>query len=573
MRNAIDTIYTHRNKFIIIGLTGKIGSGCTTSVDFLAKTIDEHKLPEITLTDTMVDSQRKQYIIDKFYRKNWVPFYKITVSDVIASFVFENRFEELNRYIESKNLRKLPRKLKDRYNDFHEHTIKILKKIRKNKWRSGKSNKTIKELFDYITKELPEFSYQLKKELIENNGSYRFYTKLYQKIGNNIRLTGEFNKETDGNAKNIYTISDRVNDFIKILRHYNNLNNKPTYIVIDAFRNPFEIMFFRERYSAFYLMSINADDDDIRDRLVKLKGMTNDEIEEQEEYENTGDSLSSLDEFISQNIHECIQKSDIHVHNSGKVTDSPNYRELYGQLIKYISLIKHPGLITPSNDEKMMQIAYTAKLNSGCISRQVGAVVTNKNGSVKSIGWNSVPEGQTPCLLRSTKELVYGSDSLSYSSYEKSDFFKRNLSKFSPLLPDKRLKGKNQTFCFKSIYNKIKNDKNQVHTRSLHAEENAFLQIAKYGGEGVKGGTLYSTASPCELCSKKAYQLGITRIVYIDPYPGIARKQILLSGQTPPKMNLFKGAIGVAYHKLYEPILPFKDELDALRPENDQGRG
>lgn len=67
-------------------------------------------------------------------------------------------------------------------------------------------------------------------------------------------------------------------------------------------------------------------------------------------------------------------------------------------------------------------------------------------------------------------------------------------------------------YCFKSIYNGMKKDKNQVHTRALHAEENAFLQIAKYGGAKIEGGKLFTTASPCELCSKKAYQLGIKEI-------------------------------------------------------------
>lgn len=90
------------------------------------------------------------------------------------------------------------------------------------------------------------------------------------------------------------------------------------------------------------------------------------------------------------------------------------------------------------------------------------------------------------------------------------------------------------------------------------------MQLAKYGSEGIKEGVLYSTASPCELCSKKAYQLGIKRVVFIDPYPGIARKQILMSGLYPPKIDLFKGAIGRAYHKLYEQIIPFKDELNSI---------
>ena len=63
---------------------------------------------------------------------------------------------------------------------------------------------------------------------------------------------------------------------------------------------------------------------------------------------------------------------------------------------------------------------------------------------------------------------------------------------------------------------------------------------------------------------KKAYQLGIERVVYIDPYPGIAQDQILKTGEFPPLVVLFKGATGTAYHKLYDPILSYKDELKAL---------
>ncbi|MNT22021.1 Cytidine and deoxycytidylate deaminase zinc-binding region [compost metagenome] len=103
-----------------------------------------------------------------------------------------------------------------------------------------------------------------------------------------------------------------------------------------------------------------------------------------------------------------------------------------------------------------------------------------------------------------------------------------------------------------------------MHTRSLHAEENAMMQIAKNGGEGLKGGILFTTASPCELCSKKAYQLGITKIYYVDPYPGIATKHILKSGvdeKKDPNLELFKGAIGNTFHKLYDSFLPYKDEL------------
>jgi hypothetical protein len=123
---------------------------------------------------------------------------------------------------------------------------------------------------------------------------------------------------------------------------------------------------------------------------------------------------------------------------------------------------------------------------------------------------------------------------------------------------------------FKDIRNGLTKKGNQVHTRALHGEENAFLQIVKYGGQAINGGYLFTTSSPCELCAKKAYQLGIIKIFFIDPYPGISKKHILLSGNNTPELQLFQGAIGRAYHQLYEPIMSYKDELKlmGIEPKN-----
>ena len=222
-----------------------------------------------------------------------------------------------------------------------------------------------------------------------------------------------------------------------------------------------------------------------------------------------------------------------------------------------------------------MQLALTAKLNSGCISRQVGAVVLNSHGSVKSIGWNDVPEGQTPCLLRSHNELLNNSTSNIYSRYEKTKF--RENDKFKYIFSIEKQeeekynqyktsdeKGLNDSFCFKTIQNKIDGDKNQVYTRSLHAEENAFLQASKFGNSEILGGQLFTTASPCFLCAKKAYQLGIKRIVYIEAYPDISNEQVFDIGTHEIEIIHFRGAIGLAYQKLYEPLFPYKDELKAL---------
>ena len=123
-----------------------------------------------------------------------------------------------------------------------------------------------------------------------------------------------------------------------------------------------------------------------------------------------------------------------------------------------------------------------------------------------------------------------------------------------------------------NIESLLDSKKNQVHTRSLHAEENAFLQLVKYGSSGIENGKLFVTSSPCELCSKKAYQLGIKDIVYIDRYPGIAINHILNVGSKKPNLIQFIGAVGIGYHRLYEPIISYKDELNYLKCKDKDGK-
>lgn len=264
--------------------------------------------------------------------------------------------------------------------------------------------------------------------------------------------------------------------------------------------------------------------------------------------------------FYHQNIQSCLEIADVYIYNPN--IQNHKYYYLTEQIVKYIALILHPGLVAPTHLERCMQLAFNAKYNSGCLSRQVGAVVTGTDFSVRAVGWNDVPKGQVPCNLRCVEDYCLNKDEESFSEYELNDhLFSETLYAIKEeVLPDN---DRQFAYCFKGIYNGLTGKDNQVHTRALHAEENAFLQISKYGGAEIQGGKLFTTASPCELCSKKAYQLGIKEIYYIDPYPGISSSHILKFGRNGnPKMILFTGAIGNAYIALYSPIMSYKDELE-----------
>jgi deoxycytidylate deaminase/dephospho-CoA kinase len=439
--------------------------------------------------------------------------------------------------------------LKEKFNLISEESSKL------------KNSGTKDRLKQFYTKVLPDLCEQIKDILGE-----KAFVKLYQKIGTNIRTSGSPLNERLVGGK-FFTLAEKIKNIVKELHEENKSSSLKTLIVIDAIRNPLEAIYFQDRYASFFLVAISCDDSERKQRLRKQNYNDDDiEILDKQEYQNR--DLNKESTYSIQDIQGCLQRADIYISNPDEENVVSEFKSLANQVLRFVSLMKRPGLVTPTAVERCMQVAYTAKLNSGCISRQVGAVITDSNYSVKSIGWNDAPHGQVPCNLRNRFDLINGKDQLAYSTFEKNDyefvtfFSKRNIS-YIPIKNDQS--GRNISYCFKSEYNAFKNKDNQVHTRSLHAEENAFLQISKYGGIGIEGGNLFTTASPCELCAKKAYQLGIKKIFYIDPYPGIAMSHIIDGGTCKPDLILFSGAIGRAFHRLFTPIVAYKDELNAIK--------
>lgn len=660
MKKLIESIYKQKNQFMIIGLTGKTGSGCTTISNILTKGYVDYSA--VNCNDKPVQN-RKDLIVKKFASeffkdKNFTVIKPSTI--IMMLFIFEKSIffsqvkvlqDLLNTNQEEKHIKEECDKIFKLYKAltsfdinnkldsselFENHLMNL-----KSDFTDDNKEKLLTYIEDIKTKYEQELLGQDKTSLIDEinqlftcdlnvadamfqdykyeqieyestdktelykkvkDKSYRkikivnavlnylakneseLFIELYQKYNESI-VTKRYTKELSipqlqvigdlvREKIDIFQLPDYVNLLIKAFRNQTKKQqNKACYIVIDSLKNPFEIVYFKERYSAYYTFSIHARDETIYERfsdIEEIKAIHQKEMNKDDTDKQKG-SLDSKKDFNSQNIIECIQRSDIYIDNNNDKTDN-----LYKQVFKYLSLIVHPGLITPTKDEMIMQLALNAKYNSGCISRQVGAVVLNKYDSVRAVGWNDVPEGQTPCLLRSHNELLNNPSSLDYSSYEKNNLRKKNEFQYifekkveePKKQADKQYeistsKGLNDSFCFKQVQNNIDGEKNQVYTRSLHAEENAFLQASKYGNTEIIGGQLFTTASPCFLCAKKAYQLGMKRIVYIEAYPDISKEQVFEIGRNDISIVHFRGAIGLAYQKLYEPIFSYKDELKA----------
>ena len=421
------------------------------------------------------------------------------------------------------------------------------------------------------------------------------------RLANSIRATGTpdaiVNQNNEYNCDHIFDVIDLINGIIKGFHENNPLN--PRRFVIDSVKSSLEIMYMRERYSGFYSVALHNDGNErklVEDKVLKsMFNKQEDELSEEEngKYRATVNRILALSNtesdkcdfekglFYSPDISRCVTESEIHISYKSNEEDNNSFNSLAEQWMKFYSLIVRPGLITPSSDERCMSIAYVAKFNSGCISRKVGCTIVDKEYTVQSIGWNDPPSTQLSCQMRYADEL-YSDDNHEaikvvkdkiYSKYELSGNIKNTDKRFVECLRENVNKktvenlsnfGLRYSYCFRSQYNKFTGTKDQVNTRSLHAEENTMLRLAKSGGNGLKNGIMYVTASPCVLCSKKAFQIGIQEIVYLDPYTDIAPDLILRCGWNTPKLKAFKGAIGVTFYKLYRPFMPYKDEIAIL---------
>lgn len=542
--SALNQIYRKNDDLIFIGLTGRTGSGCSTFAKILSS--DFSCFNESIYTSLKGNEFRKNKILFKSLEKNWVSFITIQVRSVITLlFSIEKRY-----------------KLKIFLDNFFKSNTKIINPLLDilTKIRRQSSNVMYSDqlFIDFHEKYLPNFSERIR-EIIGTDE----FVKLYQVIGKNLRASGSTIND-NFSENNFFTLAVKIEEICRKIYKFKSSANQKTAIVIDAIRNPLEALYFQDRYASFYLLAISCSEEERKKRLLDI-GYTPQGISALDEQEGTGQDIDDVDYYSTQNIPACLQRADIYIHNPFFESKIDKYEFLKRQIVRFTSLMHTPGIVTPSATERCMQIASTAKLNSGCISRQVGAVVTDDNYSVKSVGWNDVPSGQVPCNLRNRFDLVENIDQTAYSDYEKNDEkFNNHIRQKNKMFTKLIDIGRNPSYCFKSEYKELTNKDNQVHTRALHAEENAFLQVSKYGGTAINGGYLFSTASPCELCAKKSVQLGIRKIYYIDPYPGIANTHILAGGMHRPEMRLFIGAIGRAFHNLYSPVLPYKDEISAF---------
>jgi len=193
-----------------------------------------------------------------------------------------------------------------------------------------------------------------------------------------------------------------------------------------------------------------------------------------------------------------------------------------------------------------MYLAASSAKNSACLSRQVGAALTDEKGEMISVGWNDVPKFGGD---------LYKSTLSDYGGINKSDHRCMNIDAgicfndqeknlmvnlIYDLLNDRKLLIASNSPLFKEIHESLPDElkgklidtekiikyylretkiKSLVEfSRSIHAEMHAIIMGSQAMGSRVKGGKLFITTYPCHNCARHIIVAGIKDVYYIEPY-------------------------------------------------------
>jgi len=233
--------------------------------------------------------------------------------------------------------------------------------------------------------------------------------------------------------------------------------------VIDSIRNPAEVEELK-KLGRFCLIYVTAPQE-VRFKRTKKR--------QREEDPQTFDAFVEIEKIemenedkTKQNLVGTFALADKKINNAGSMN------QLHDQIDTTLAEVSDEfKLNRPSWDEYFMSIAKVVATRSNCMKRKVAAIIV-KDKRIVSTGYNGTPRGIKNC----------------------SDGGCPRCNSFAE-------SGKNLEECVCS-----------------HGEENAIVQAA-YHGISIKDTTIYTTFSPCIMCTKMIINAGIKEVVYNVDYP------------------------------------------------------
>jgi dCMP deaminase len=231
--------------------------------------------------------------------------------------------------------------------------------------------------------------------------------------------------------------------------------------VIDSVRHPAEVAALRAADPHFRLIWVDAPES-VRLARIQGRGRGGDPRTLEELHRLEGKEQGGADP-AGQQLAAVRELADFTVENAGSRED------LHAAVQRVLE--RCLWFERPSWDDYFMSIARVVASRSNCVKRKVGAVIA-LDRRIVSTGYNGTPRGVTNC---------------NEGGCPRCNAFAKQ--------------GASLDECLCS-----------------HGEENAITQAA-YHGVSLRGASIYTTFSPCLICTKMIINAGLTEVVYNAHYP------------------------------------------------------
>jgi len=281
--------------------------------------------------------------------------------------------------------------------------------------------------------------------------------------------------------------------------------------IIDSIKNNEELELFRLVYSTlFYSIGVFSNLD-IREKNLEKKGLSKSEIYQLID-RDSGEEIKS-----GQKVSDTFVHSDIFIR-----IDESTSTVINNKISRCLNLIFGSEIITPSTNETAMYQAFAAAGNSACLSRQVGASITNSKGEIISVGWNDVPKfnggvyayDELDPLSKKDFRCINKDGGVCFNDLEKELIRSLLLDK---LIEEKIIEEANREKAEKIIKGSRLKDLIEF-SRAVHAEMHAIIIGSQKAGQDVINGKLFCTTYPCHNCARHIVAAGIKEVYYIEPY-------------------------------------------------------
>lgn len=322
----------------------------------------------------------------------------------------------------------------------------------------------------------------------------------FQTVGNALRITFGDAYLADRAIERIAAERDQRGGYTEVGGKRIVLPHRRAYF-LDSLKNPAELRRLRQVYGDLLWVVTVFAPDDVRFERLRRGGMADEDARHamQRDYEE--------EEKSGQNVSKTAHQANYFIRNSTDTKD-----DLEGPVGRFLRTIFGVTLHTPTLDEKGMMEAASAAVRSACLSRQVGAAIYDPDGDLLGVGCNDVPrfggglynEGGTDhrCFRWQNNEC--------HNDKQKSLLAAR-IAKAAGSAEDQKIQLVADAMDG-GVANLIE------FSRSVHAEMEAIVSVARSGNGSTIGSTLYTTTFPCHSCARHIVAAGISKVFYVEPY-------------------------------------------------------